>query len=132
MRAAAEIDRRHRQRFVHRHHEVASPIDALAIAKRLADRFAQRDADVLDGVVLIDVEIAGGVDRQIEGAVPRHEIEHVVEEADAGTVVEPAPPVERERQRDRRFRRLPRSLPLCAQRLQRLDRLRGCARRRRR
>ena len=46
--------------------------------------FAERDAGVFDGVVLIDVEIAFGFDVQIESAVARDEIEHVVEEADAG------------------------------------------------
>ena len=47
-----------RRGLVHRHHEVASTVDA---ARRRAprDRLAERDADVLHGVVLIDVEIAG-------------------------------------------------------------------------
>ena len=57
--AAAEIDGRDAERFVHRHHEVAGAVDAAAIAERLRHRLAERDADVLDGVVLIDVEVAG-------------------------------------------------------------------------
>ena len=59
MRPAAQIDRRDRERFVHRHHEVAGAVDALAVAERLGHRLAERDAEILDGVVLVDVEIAG-------------------------------------------------------------------------
>ena len=59
--AAGRRDRSpRRQRFVHRHHEVAGAIDAAAVAERLRHRFAERDADVFDGVMLIDVEVAGG------------------------------------------------------------------------
>ena len=62
MDAAAEIDRRDAERLVHRHDEVAGAVDAAAVAERLRDRFAERDADVFDGVMLIDVEVAGGVE----------------------------------------------------------------------
>ncbi len=55
--AAAQIDRRHGQRFVHRHHEVAGAVDAPAVAERRRDRLAERDPDVFDRVMLIDVEI---------------------------------------------------------------------------
>ena len=53
-----KIDRGDRERFVHRHHEVAGAIDAALVAERLAHRLAERDADVLDRVVRVDVEIA--------------------------------------------------------------------------
>ena len=45
---------------------------------------AEHDADVFDGVVLIHVEIARRLQRQIEAAVPREQLQHVIEEADAG------------------------------------------------
>ncbi len=47
-------------------------------------RFAERDADVLDGVVLINVEIAARGEFQIEAAVARNLFEHVIEETNAG------------------------------------------------
>ncbi len=47
-------------------------------------RFAERDADIFNGVVLVDVQIAFCGDVEIESAVPRDEIQHVIEEADAG------------------------------------------------
>ena len=84
VRPSAEIDRGDRQRLVHRHDEVAGAVDAAAIAERRRHRLAERDAEVLDGVVLIDVEVAAGVDLEVEGAVPREQLEHVIEKADAG------------------------------------------------
>ena len=47
-------------------------------------RLAERDAEILDRVVLIDVEIAVGLDAQVEGAMPRDQLQHVIEETDAG------------------------------------------------
>ena len=64
VRPAAEIDRRDGERLVHRHDEVAGAVDALAVAERLRHRLAERDAEILDRVVLVDVEIARRVDRR--------------------------------------------------------------------
>ena len=87
VRASAEIDGRDGERFVHRHDEVAGAVDAAARAERLRDGLAQRDAEIFDRVMLIDVEIAGGAHLEIERAVARHQLEHVIEKADAGTDV---------------------------------------------
>ena len=94
VRPPAEIDGGDGQRFVHRHDEIAGTIDAAPIAERRPDGFAERDADVFHRVMLIDVEIAGGRDLEIEAAMPRDEIEHVIEKADAGPILEPAAAVE--------------------------------------
>ena len=94
MRATAQVDRHHGERLVHRHDEIAGAVDALAIAERLQHRLAEHDADVFDRVVLIDVEIAGGLERQVEAAVTREQLEHVIEEADAGADVVPAAAVD--------------------------------------
>ena len=91
VRPAAEVDGRHRQRLVHRHHEIARAVDAAARAERCRHRFAERQARVLHGVVLVDVEVAVGRQAEIEPAVPRHQLQHVIEEADARPhVVAPA------------------------------------------
>ena len=50
-------------------------------------RLAQRERAVLDGVVLVDVQIAGARQLQREAAVLRDLFEHVIEEADAGATV---------------------------------------------
>ncbi|MGB9466865.1 MAG: hypothetical protein WBR10_17290, partial [Candidatus Acidiferrum sp.] len=51
-------------------------------------------SDVFDSVVLIDVEISFRSDFQIEGAVPREEIEHVVKKANARGDARLSTPVE--------------------------------------
>ena len=70
-------------------------------------RLAEHDADVLDRVVLIDVEVAGRVQRQVEAAVPREQLEHVIEEADAGADVVAALAVDDQPSADLRLGRLP-------------------------
>ncbi len=107
VRPSSEIDRRDRERLVHRHDEIAGAVDPAAVAERLGDRFAERDADVLDRMVLIDVEIAARSDLQIERAVAREELEHMIEKADTGTHVVTAFAFERQRQPDLGFSRAP-------------------------
>src|SRR3984893_14972868 len=78
VRPASEVDGGDSQRFVARHDEVAGPIAAAAMPERLRHRLAKRDSEIFDRVMLIHVEIAPGPHTQIERAVPREELEHVV------------------------------------------------------
>ena len=103
VRTPAEIHGGDGQRLVHRHHEVAGAVDPRAGAERLRHRLAERDPEVLHGVVLIDVEVAARVDAQIERAVPRDELQHVIEEPDAAAHAVPSLAVERETERDLRL-----------------------------
>ena len=49
------------------------------------ERLAERDADVLDGVVRVDVQVAlARATVEVEHAVARDLVEHVVEERHAG------------------------------------------------
>ena len=82
--SATEIDGGCGQRFVHRHQEISGAQDAALVAEGLHDRFTERDASIFDGVMLIDVEIAFRFQTEIEGAMTRDEIEHVIEKANAG------------------------------------------------
>ena len=93
-RAPGEIDDDARQRLVERHVGVAVARDALLVAERLGQRLAERDADVLDGVVRVDVQVALGLDLEVDHAVPRDLVEHVVEERHAGGELGPAGAVE--------------------------------------
>ena len=83
-RPAAQVDGAGGQRLFHGQRELAVAADAGAVAQGLADGLAQADAHVLDRVVLIDLQVAGGLDGQIEGRVLGQQREHVIEEADAG------------------------------------------------
>src|SRR6266478_4741901 len=82
--AARKIDHHAAQRLVQRHVGMTKAADAALVADRLGHGLAQRDADVFDRVVAIDVQIALCLDRQIERAVARHLLEHMVEKADPG------------------------------------------------
>ena len=48
----------------------------------------------IEGHLRIDVEVAGRLDAQIEGAMPGRELEHVIEKADAGADLVPSAAVE--------------------------------------
>ena len=85
---------------------MAVAADAGPVAQGLAHGLAQADAHVLDRVVLIDVQVAAGLDRQIEGRVLGQQREHVVEEAHAGGDLAPAAAVEVRVPGDFGFRRL--------------------------
>jgi hypothetical protein len=101
--AAAEIDCSDSKCLVHRQHEVACAIDAYAIAQRFREELAENDAAVFDGVVLIDIEVTGGMQSEIEPAVLGEQLEHMVEEADAGPHVVTALPFDLEGAVDLRF-----------------------------
>ena len=77
-RTAREVDHHARQRFVERHIGVAVTAYAILGAERLDEGLAERDADVLDGVMRVDVQIAPGFDFEVERAMARDLIEHVI------------------------------------------------------
>jgi hypothetical protein len=100
VRASAEVDGRDRERFIHRHDEIAGAIDAAPVAERLRDGLAERDPEILHGVMLVDVEVALGIDAEVEHAVARHQFQHVIEKPDAGAHLVGAFAIERDRQRN--------------------------------
>ena len=95
-----EVQRDHGERLVHGQQERAVAADPALLAERLAQRLAEGQPDVLDGVVPVDVEVAAGADGEVEPAVVREQHEHVVEEPDAGDDVGDAVAVEVQRQGD--------------------------------
>jgi hypothetical protein len=70
--------------LVQRHIGMAVAADALLVAHRLGHRLAQRDAHVFDRVVAVDVQVAFGLDVQVDQAVAGDLVQHVVEKGDAG------------------------------------------------
>jgi hypothetical protein len=81
--AATKVDGNKSQGFIHRQNEVAGAVNALAIAEGFREELPEHDAGVFDRVVLIDVEVAAGLEREIEAAVLREQLEHMVEKANA-------------------------------------------------
>jgi hypothetical protein len=78
--AAAEIDRCGGESFVHWHQKIAGAKNAALVSESGIDGFTEGDPDVFDGVMLVDVEVAGGSQAKFETAVARHEVKHMVEE----------------------------------------------------
>ena len=94
VRPAGEVDRGLHEHLVHRDRGVAVAGDAALVAQRLGERLAQRDRDVLDGVVGVDVQVAVGLHGEVDAAVLGQRGEHVVVEPDAGGDVDRAGAVE--------------------------------------
>jgi len=94
--APGEVDHRASQRLVHRHVGVAVAGDVGLVAQRFGKGLPQRDGDVFDRVVVVHVQIAVARHLQVEAAVLGEEVEHVVEEADAGVVLVGPRPVQRQ------------------------------------
>ena len=69
-------------------------LDAGTVPERLGQREAERDPDVLDGVVASGLEVTARGDLEIDQRVVRQQGQHVVEEADAGRDVRLAGSVE--------------------------------------
>ena len=83
-RPSGEIDHHARQRLVERHVGVTVAANADLVAERLLQRLPERDADVLDRVVRVDVEITLRADGEVDHPVAPDLVEHVVEERHAG------------------------------------------------
>ena len=90
VRPSHEVDGRGRARLIHRHRRRPVARDAVPRAERLRERVAERGKHVLDGVVLVDVEVPGREQVEIEAGVESAEREEVVEEADAGGDADPS------------------------------------------
>ena len=58
--------------------------DARHGAERLLHGLAERDAGVFGGMVMINVQVAHRLDREVDAGMAGEEIEHMVEKADAG------------------------------------------------
>jgi hypothetical protein len=82
--ASAEVDCGYSKSLVHRHNEVSRALNAALVAERTIEGFSKSNSDIFDRVVLIHIEIAIALQFKIEGAVAGEQLQHVVEEANAG------------------------------------------------
>src|ERR1700731_2649713 len=94
--AVRNIDADPGQRLVERDHRRAVALDAGAVAQGLRHRGADHIADILGRVVEVDVEIAFGLQGDVDQTVLSELVEHVVEKADAGRDLGRAGAVERD------------------------------------
>ena len=99
-RPPRNVDHDPRQRLVHRHVDRGIAGDAGHGAERLLHRLPERDADILGGVVVVDMKVADRLHRQVDAGMPGQQVEHMVEKADPGRDVGYAGPVEVHRHLD--------------------------------
>ncbi len=79
----AEISKRDaRQRLVHRQQAIGIAHDAALVAERLDERLPQSDADILDRMMIVDLQVALGADGQVDQRMTRDLVEHMIEKAD--------------------------------------------------
>ena len=81
-----KIDGRLRQGLVHGQQKAVAGQAAL-VAQGLGKGGAQGQRRILHGVVLVDVQVAGDANAQIDAAVPAELLQHVVEKPQAGVDV---------------------------------------------
>ena len=111
VRAAAEVDGDQRECFVHRGEGMAETRDSAPLAECLVQRLPEHEAYVLDQMVRVALDVAGGVDAQVDQRVPGELLEHVIEHADPCRDLIAAQAVELEAKRDVRLACL--SLDIC-------------------
>ena len=93
-RPPAEVDGHPRQRIVHRDDRRAESSQPLLVAQRLAEGLSQHQADILNHVVIVDLQVPPGRDLEIEKRMPGQRFEHVVDERHTGSDLEPAAAVQ--------------------------------------
>ena len=80
---AAEVKGDGAEAVVHRKRESVT-FDTTLVAEGEGKTFAESECSVLNGVVLIDVEVATDVDAEVDASVAGYLLEHVVEESETG------------------------------------------------
>jgi len=86
---------------------MAVATQAPLVTQRARQGLAQRDADVLNRVVRIDVQVTTRNDVEVDQSVPRDLLEHVVEEGHAGGEIPPPAAIEIQPDIDPGFERVP-------------------------
>ena len=81
---SAEIDDAVHQGFVERYAGFAKAANAALIAQRSAKRLAQRQADIFNRMMIVNLDVARGLERQIKEAVPGEQLQHMVEKGHPG------------------------------------------------
>ena len=105
VRPATQVERHHYQRLVHGDNRVTEAGDAAALAERLVSALP-RTTQVLDEVVRVTLDVAGGIDLYVEQAVLRELLQHVVHHAYAGLHGVDAGAIQVQLKRDLRLPRL--------------------------
>ena len=82
-RTTGDVECDARQCFIHRQKAIGIACDATQITQRLTDGLAQHNACVFHRVMLINMQIALGLNRNVDEAVTGDLVEHVVKKTNA-------------------------------------------------
>ncbi len=82
--AARYVEGGARERFVHWQISVGVTRDAALLAESLRHRLTERDAAILDSVMLVDMKIAFRRQRNIDPGMSGELLEHMIEKSDPG------------------------------------------------
>ena len=82
--ACRQIQRAGDLRVIHRKGKMPIAADALFVAQGFAERLAQGNAHIFDGVVIIDVQIAFGGDGHVDQRMLGQLVQHMVKKPHAG------------------------------------------------
>jgi hypothetical protein len=92
--SAAQIHYRAHESFIHRHVSRAEANDSFLIAERIGESLANRERDVFDRMMGINVQIAFAFNLKVEQTVAGKQLEHVIEKADSGSDLRVASAIE--------------------------------------
>src|SRR5689334_6531042 len=95
-RPAGQVEHDACQRFIERHVGVAVTTNALLVAHRAPEGLPEGDADVLDRVMRIDVQVALRRDGKVEQRVTTDLVQHMVEKRDTARKLGATGPVDRD------------------------------------
>ena len=96
IRSLAEVDHNARKRLVKWCVSRGEACDAGPITKRLRECLAEDDAGILDKVMRVDVNVTGPTKREVESAVARDLLDHMVEERKASRDLDAPASVQRD------------------------------------
>jgi hypothetical protein len=81
--ATREVEGDLHQRFIQGRNEVTEADDAFTIAQCLRQGHPERNPDIFIGVVVVDVDVACGLDVEVKQTMGGDLVQHVIEEGDA-------------------------------------------------
>lgn len=85
VRPSADVQGHKAQCLVHRYVGMADAVDPLTVAQCLVKRLAQYNGGVFNGMVTVNVQVAGGFDGEIKEAMNGNGREHMVQKPNTRT-----------------------------------------------
>src|SRR6185312_7442919 len=79
---AAEVDCCQSQGLIHWHDKVAGAHDPAFVRQCFLKRLAQCDTNIFHGMVLVNIQVATGLNFQVKCSVAREQLQHMIKKTD--------------------------------------------------